>query len=200
VHGPGRLQYGPHRSLPLSVSLCERVRARSYCGHSDGHHYLPGERVERLSRCAVSLLVGCSSGRLRDQGILDPDGYLLAYLCSGRCVCADIVGVRVRVHVRANQGVGGCGGGGSPAVLANLWDVTDKDIDRLTAALLTSWGLVAAGAFPATVAPHHPLPPVPPRATLAEALVAARHACRMPYLVGAAPVVYGVPVRLAPST
>ena len=82
-------------------------------------------------------------------------------------------------------------------MLANLWDVTDKDIDRLTAALLASWGLVPASAFPATVAPYNPLPAVPPRATLSEALVAARSACRMPYMVGAATVIYGMPVRLA---
>lgn len=29
----------------------------------------------------------------------------------------------------------------SPAVVANLWDVTDRSIDRLTQYMLHSWGL-----------------------------------------------------------
>ena len=51
--------------------------------------------------------MGCSSGLLRPQGDLDPNGMALKFVLSG-----------------------------APATVANLWDVTDGDIDRYTCSLL----------------------------------------------------------------
>ena len=53
------------------------------------------------------MLMGCSSGKLRDEGKFDPHGMVHAYLT-----------------------------GGSPLVVSNLWDVTDKDIDRFASIYL----------------------------------------------------------------
>lgn len=39
--------------------------------------------LARLPRCAAALLMGCSSGRLRDHGAYDPSGTVLAYLLAG---------------------------------------------------------------------------------------------------------------------
>jgi len=138
-----------------------------YCGHGTGEAYFRGDHIERVPRCAAALLFGCSSGHLAEQGALDPDGHVLSYLV-----------------------------GGSPAVAANLWDVTDHDLDRMSAALMAGVGLLAE-PLPAALAPYAPLASLPPRPTIAEALVRARGACRMPYLVGAAMVVYGIPVLAA---
>lgn len=66
----------------------------------------------------------------------------------------------------------------SPLVLGNLWDVTDRDLDRLTGALLRGW----LGGGPGT----------PLLAQLAQA----RQAPRLKSLIGAAPVAYGLPVSL----
>jgi len=57
-------------------------------------------------------------------------------------------------------------------MVGNLWDITSTDIDKFTIALLDG---VRSG---------RPLP---------RALTAARKACATPYLVGVAPVYYGVP-------
>lgn len=66
----------------------------------------------------------------------------------------------------------------SPLVLGNLWDVTDGDIDRYTQALLQGWLRGGSGApFLSYVAQ-------------------ARQAPRLKYLIGAAPVAYGLPVFL----
>ena len=65
-----------------------------------------------------------------------------------------------------------------PALVANLWDVTDGDIDRFCHALLTH-ATDAGGSLP-------------------RAVVRARAACRLPYLTGAAAVCYGVPLNLLP--
>lgn len=66
----------------------------------------------------------------------------------------------------------------SPLFLGNLWDVTDRDIDRYTEALLQGW--LGAG----------------PGAPLLYYASQARQAPRLKYLIGAAPVAYGLPVCL----
>ena len=66
----------------------------------------------------------------------------------------------------------------SPFALGNLWDVTDRDIDRFTKALLESW--FAAG----------------PGAPLLEHMGPSRQATNLKHLIGAAPVAYGLPVYL----
>lgn len=124
-----------------------------YCGHGGGEQYLSIPKLRSLDSCASSLLMGCSSGRLRlcKNGMFEPTGIVLAYMLAG-----------------------------CPSTVATLWDVTDKDIDRYCQAIITTWlskrsekskevGHVAHGA---------------------------RTACRLPYLIGAAPVCYGVPTRV----
>lgn len=66
----------------------------------------------------------------------------------------------------------------SPFVLGNLWDVTDRDIDRFTKALLEAW--FSAG----------------PGAPLLAYMGSSRQATHLKHLIGAAPVVYGLPVHL----
>ncbi len=59
----------------------------------------------------------------------------------------------------------------SPMVLGNMWDVTDVDTDRFTKALLDAWFQGQNLVHSANIA---------------------RDSCQLSYLVGAAPVVYGV--------
>lgn len=63
-------------------------------------------------------------------------------------------------------------------MLGNLWDVTDRDIDRFTKALLEAW--FSAG----------------PGAPLLAYMGSSRQATHLKHLIGAAPVVYGLPVNL----
>lgn len=66
----------------------------------------------------------------------------------------------------------------SPFVLGNLWDVTDRDIDRFTKALLEAWFAAGSGA------------------PLLAYMGSSRQATHLKHLIGAAPVVYGLPVHL----
>jgi len=120
-----------------------------YCGHSAGEQFLRSDAVARLPRCASTLLMGCSSGRLRDCGAYEPFGMPVAYL------------------------QGGC-----ESLVANLWDVTDKDIDRFAKEVLRQWidEEEKEEAEPLSVA-----------------MQKARQVCRLKTLIGAAPVCYGVP-------
>ena len=63
---------------------------------------------------------------------------------------------------------------GAPCVVGNLWDVSDRDIDRFFVSLLEDF--------------------FNGKTTLPQAVNDARKACKMRYVVAAAPVVYGVPV------
>ena len=77
--------------------------------------------------------------------------------------------------------------------MGNLWDVTDKDIDRFSQALLTCWlsggggGGGDGGSAPAGGQGG---------VDMSAAVGASRAACKLPHLVGAAPVCYGVPAAV----
>ncbi|PIA27888.1 hypothetical protein AQUCO_07400015v1, partial [Aquilegia coerulea] len=81
-----------------------------YFGHGSGEQYIPGREIQKLDNCAATLLMGCSSGCLLFMGSYNPQGVVLSYLLAG-----------------------------SPAIVANLWEVTDKDIDRFGKAMFNAW-------------------------------------------------------------
>ncbi|KAJ2808157.1 separin protein [Coemansia guatemalensis] len=140
-----------------------------YFGHGGAESYISRSQIRALDRCAVALLLGCSSGQLKLAGEYDALGTATDYL------------------------VGGC-----PALVGNLWDVGDKDIDRFAASMLHAWGLDQYSTENIAVSldrERNPSPPEQP-VSLAEAVCLARKACRMSYLTGAAPVVYGIPAYL----
>ncbi|PWY96341.1 separin [Aspergillus sclerotioniger CBS 115572] len=120
-----------------------------YFGHGSGAQYCRARTIKRLDRCAITFLMGCSSGALTEAGEYEPYGTPLNYLHAG-----------------------------SPALVATLWDVTDKDIDRFAKSTLEKWGLV--GSLEGAVA-------------LDDAVCQSRQACVLKYLNGAAPVIYGIP-------
>lgn len=71
--------------------------------------------------------------------------------------------------------------------MANLWDVTDKDIDRFSQAALLAW--ISSGSSSHACGGHQ-------GGDMSAAVGASRAACKLPHLVGAAPVCYGIPTRL----
>lgn len=124
-----------------------------YCGHGSGERYFPPARVCRKREAPVALLMGCSSLRPSNFGIGEQESNGTA--------------INFLVH-------------GSKAVVGNLWDVTDGEIDRLTTSILNEWICEDRGDGKQ-------------RVSLAEALAESRPKCVLPYLVGAACVVIGVP-------
>ncbi|KAK3839360.1 MAG: peptidase family C50-domain-containing protein [Linnemannia elongata] len=168
-----------------------------YFGHSGGEQYIKPTQIRKLGHCAVSILLGCSSGLLRGSGEFDPTGNAMNYMLAG-----------------------------CPTVVANLWDVTDRDLDRFSKALFTLWGLddssgkgnegaltgasrhFVRSSTSSTEGSHvdsdyssvmdartrHSLQR--PRLSIVEAVKEAREECRLKYLVGAATVVYGIPCFL----
>ncbi|EEB07457.1 separase/separin [Schizosaccharomyces japonicus yFS275] len=127
-----------------------------YFGHGGGEQYITSQDIMSLDRCAVSILMGCSSGALHESGLYEPWGTPVSYL------------------------VGGC-----PTLVANLWDITDKDIDRFSQNMLERWGLFAKDRLR-------------PALDICLAVSKSRDCCHLRYLNGAAPVVYGIPAFIKP--
>ncbi|XP_067884604.1 separin, partial [Heterodontus francisci] len=132
----------------LRSMLCNRD-LYLYAGHGAGVRFLEGQEIQKLSCRAASLLVGCSSATLALRGNLEGAGIVLKYMMAG-----------------------------CPLFVGNLWDVTDKDIDRYMEYLLRSW--LEAG----------------PQASILDYISLARQAPKLKYLIGASPVAYGLSVTL----
>ncbi len=74
---------------------------------------------------------------------------------------------------------------GCPTAIGNLWDVTDRDIDRFTKAVLHAWTTNENNEGKGAMC-------------MAKALHSGRGKCRLPHLIGAAPVCYGLPTLIKP--
>ncbi|XP_073519047.1 separin [Phyllobates terribilis] len=143
---------GVIRSAPKSDELQSALTTQDlyiYVGHGAGVHFLDAQTLQRLDCNAVVLLFGCSSAALAVRGDLEGAGIVLKYLMAG-----------------------------CPLVVGNLWDVTDREIDRYTVAFLQGW--MKAG----------------PGASLLKYLYKSRQAPKLKYIIGAAPVAYGLPMAL----
>ncbi|MCJ1391214.1 hypothetical protein MMC18_004076 [Xylographa bjoerkii] len=175
---------------PNEVEIAATLSRRSiylYFGHGSGSQYISSRAVRKLDRCAVALLMGCSSGTLTEEGEFESHGVPMTYLQAG-----------------------------AQAVVGTLWDVTDKDIDRLSMSVLENWGLFeqssefqdrsptkgvkGKGRARAELAARCDIGIRPQTRTMSldQAIAKGREACFLKYLNGAAPVMYGTPVFLTP--
>ncbi|EHK96041.1 putative Separin [Glarea lozoyensis 74030] len=140
-----------------------------YFGHGSGAQYIRAREIRRLEKCSVTFLMGCSSGTLVDAAEFEAYGPAINYMHAG-----------------------------CPALVATLWDVTDKDIDRFAKSTFESWGLFQAECSiekrgkGKKKAQH----PSTEKVSLVEAVAKGREACNLRYLNAAAVCVYGVPVYL----
>lgn len=76
-----------------------------YCGHNGGEQYITSASVAAARARAVVWLMGCSSGALRPVApgaCFPPVGMVMSYVQAG-----------------------------APAVVGNLWEVTDRDLDAV---------------------------------------------------------------------
>ncbi|CAN1263571.1 ESP1 [Linum perenne] len=192
---------GTAGSAPTAEELALALKNHDlfiYIGHGNGTQYISGRHVQKLENCAATILMGCSSGCLTLTGSYIPEGAPLYYLLAG-----------------------------SPVVVSNLWQVTDKDIDRFSKAMLDAWMQERSNAYTDSArcnltkefesmsiknvgkgrkkvskkkaskpedcdhdgsSNHRPM--------VGSFIAQAREACTLKYLIGAAPVCYGVPTGI----
>lgn len=111
----------PQTAFIMNNMIINQSNLYLFCGHQAGEKFIQGEAFERgivngnsndrdHFQIPPSLLIGCSSSKIRSYGsnniFFTPMHYLI---------------------------------GGSPFVLGALWDVTDQDIDRFTMSIFDNW-------------------------------------------------------------
>jgi separase len=74
----------------------------------------------------------------------------------------------------------------SPTLVANLWDVTDKDIDKFSQSVFDKLSLNSTKEKRSSNN----------NISIVAAVAQSRDSCKLKYLTGAAPVVYGIPFYL----
>jgi separase len=72
--------------------------------------------------------------------------------------------------------------------VANIWDVTDRDIDKFAQAVFDKMGM--------TVGSINKRGESAGKRSVVTAVGESRDSCKLRYLTGAAPVVYGIPFYL----
>lgn len=128
-----------------------------YLGHGGGEQYMRTStlfkaHVENLSQyLPPAILMGCSSGAYQANGELEPTSNVFNWL-----VC------------------------GAPMVVANLWDITDKDIDNFSDSVFAKWGFVRGQQH---------------QVDICRAVASSRDSCTLKHLNGAAPIVHGLPLN-----
>ena len=151
---------GTQPSVTDLLNGLEKSNIYIFFGHGAGSCYyrkLPSN-LEGVDVNTISLVIGCSSGRLRQDGkTLEPTGTPYRFILNG-----------------------------APSYVGILWDVTDIDIDAYSDSMLNYW-------LPGWSDKRR----VNGRSTvvsLSAAATKARQACKLKYIIGAAPVVYGLPL------
>lgn len=101
-----------------------------YFGHGSGNQYIRNRTIKKLQKCSsVVWLMGCSSGLVTEHGDFEPTSVPLSYLVSGSR------------DEDSREETSDARKGLCLAVVATLWDVTDKDIDRFSISVGKQWSL-----------------------------------------------------------
>lgn len=138
------------------VDLLYNCELFLYLGHGGGEQYLRAstmikKRTDNPSmNLPPALLMGCSSGSFQSNGELEPTSNVFHWLSCG-----------------------------SPLVVSNLWDITDRDIDKFSLEVFKRWGLLPGNNSSLE--------------SICHAISQSRSTCILRYLNGAAPIVYGLP-------
>ncbi|KAL0211491.1 hypothetical protein P9112_009789 [Eukaryota sp. TZLM1-RC] len=132
----------------MSLSNMSNHHVFLYCGHGAGENVFSKYFLPSTKSPYLIALMGCSSSKLIDYNYFDSDGFVLNYLAFGNV--------------------------SSFLILGCLWDVTDKDLDRLTYDLLLS----------TFTTPTSPL----------ELLPRSRNCCKLVNLTGSSVISWGFPI------
>ncbi|GFR85211.1 separin [Elysia marginata] len=120
-----------------------------YCGHGWGKQFVGGEDLQSFRGKALAIIMGCYSSNMEYRPRVDSDGAPLYFLLAG-----------------------------CPAMVGNLWLVTDKDIDKLTLSMVHDWYSTRDSC------------------SLSSSISKSRYKCKMIALNGFAPVIYGLPIQM----
>ncbi|OLY84409.1 Separin [Smittium mucronatum] len=149
-----------------------------YFGHGGGDKYLKRTQLKSIGLMKMGVLMGCSSGKIFDSSGYDFSGEssLLGIGYNG-----SVIGYLVSESFLS--------------VIGNLFDVGDKDIDSFSLEFMKNFGLL--GQDSQTKRNYECSCCFvfgEKRISNVQAVAMSRSKCKMEYLTGCAPVVYGLPV------
>ena len=157
---------------PDTSALLEMLSLKDiflYFGHGTCEQYISKSTMEKLKSCSAVFLMGCSSAKLSKNYMNQGRGFLLSYLLAG-----------------------------SPLAIGNLWDVTDKDIDRFAKCLLENClGEGQGQELKDDDDDDDDDDDVKDHTLSSRSIMQARQACKLPALTGFSPVYYGIPPCVA---
>jgi separase len=141
----------------------------SYMGHGAGNQYYNKDLVcrEVFPQCATSLLLGCSSGALAENGMYEPTGTVNCFLLTN-----------------------------SPCVLSTLWDVTSNECDRMGYFVLDQLFSGIETNNNNNNNNNNNKEKKEKQETLTRILAKARDECKLTYLTGSAMICYGLPIKI----
>ncbi|CAD0094182.1 unnamed protein product [Aureobasidium vineae] len=115
-----------------------------YFGHGSGNQYIRNRTIKKLDKCAeVVWLMGCSSGTVTEHGDYEPTSVPLGYLVAGKRQLDTSTDEEPKHRNDNREGL-------CMAIVATLWDVTDKDIDRFAVKTGEHWGLWSSTPAPSS--------------------------------------------------
>ena len=166
----------------MTSSRANTHRLHSCFGHGGAEQYMRSHQVRQLQRCAATMLWGCSSGTLKYMGDFDRTGTPYHSMLAGWYVASSASKFLPLLISSSSH---------SPTLVANLWDVTDRDIDKFSQSVFSdlNLNLHAVKQWSSGGGERSPM-------SIVKAVSRARDSCKLRYLTGAAPVVYGIPFYL----
>ncbi|PVU92016.1 hypothetical protein BB561_004080 [Smittium simulii] len=138
-----------------------------YFGHGGGDKYIRRTDLLNAKELKVSILFGCSSAKLTNDGDFSAYGPILDYIATGRGV----------------------------SIIGNLFDVGDKDIDRFSIEFYEVWWGIKESSKKKKHCECSQCSNLGITGlSNVQAIHLSRNKCKMRHLTGSAPVVYGIPV------
>ncbi|KAK4993530.1 separin protein [Elasticomyces elasticus] len=138
-----------------------------YFGHGSGSQYIRNRTIKKLDKASeVVWLMGCSSGAVTELGDFEPASVPLSYMAAGHSYTIKDAAGSLAPEVKQSpdsvqQSTPDERAGLCMAVVATLWDVTDKDIDRFSIRLGEEWGLWSKKALGETSTSAEKIPKTP---------------------------------------
>jgi separase len=153
----------------------------SYVGHGGAEQYIRGSKIRSLRQCAARCcgavpLVRCEIWAT----LIERARPITIWLPAGGSYPGTALDHVVNItHLL------------SPTLVATLWDVTDRDIDTFAQSTFDKLKLNFDGvkARKSGTSNHTPV-------SVVNAVATSREVCKLKYMNGAAPVVYGIPFYL----
>ncbi|XP_058750289.1 separase-like isoform X2 [Vicia villosa] len=172
-----------------------------YFGHGSGEQYLPSHKIQKLPQCGATLLMGCCSGSLTSHGSYAPQGVALSYLLAGSpSIVANLWEVTESDIHRFGKAMFNAWLKERPKVATQCLQC-NLELEEFEAINLKGGKGRAKKKVPKKKSrelfeSESPKNKCSHRPKIGAFMGQARNVCKLPFLIGASPICYGVPTGI----